>query len=59
MSESADAVPDVSGLVIDDYLHALADVTQQFKLSIQKFSLSQIAKQPGLSRRSTLFSREP
>lgn len=38
---------DASGLVIDDYLNALADVRQQFKLPAQRFSLSQVAKQPG------------
>lgn len=47
MSDPAHAVPDVSGLVIDDYLHALAYVRQQFKIPVQKFSLSQIAEQPG------------
>jgi hypothetical protein len=48
MSESADVGPDASGgLVIDDYLHALTDVRRRFKLPAQKFSLSQIAEQPG------------
>lgn len=48
MSDSGDAGRAGSvGLVIDDYMHALADVRERFRLPTQKFGLRQIVAQPG------------